>query len=156
MPLSTPMSILSGPGRATKKARRDQRGLTVSSLHAIGLCGEIRSIMNSERSGYRTTREECWQQKSPPAGVADGRGEGGGITCLGCGTARPPQASRKTDPRPPSFQEGTGSLAILRTVGLDARAMARAFCGGLGPPHSVVFSEVHSEVMYLKPQGSSV
>jgi len=38
----------------------------------------------------------------------------------GCATARTPEASRKTYPRHPSYDAGTGSLAILRTAGLDA------------------------------------
>lgn len=87
--------------------------------------------------------------------MAGSRGEEAVSPASGHFTARPPQASRKTYPRPLSFEVGTGSLAILRTAGLDAGAVAPAFCGEPGPPHSVVFPEVHSEALCLKPQGPS-
>jgi len=60
-----------------------------------------------------------------------------GLPGSGCATARPPQASRKAYPRHPSYDWGTGSLAILRTTGLDAGASALAFCGRLRLPHIV-------------------
>jgi hypothetical protein len=77
------------------------------------------------------------------------------VPASGCGTARPPQASRKTYPRHPSKMIGTGSLAILRTAGLAARATARAFCGKLGSSHSVVFPGVRSESSLIDPLSSS-
>ena len=62
----------------------------------------------------------------------------------GWGLPDTPEASRKTDPRHPSCDRGTGSLAILRTAGLDAGARPRHSAGGFTLPHIVALIVIGS------------